>query len=285
MGRLVIQRLVTYGHSVTCFSRDEQKQRIFKGHKNIDCVLGDIRDFNRVSEVMNNNFHAVCHLAALKCVDSVQENPYESVLTNVIGLKNVIRACENWNYPNLIYTSSDKACYPINVYGQCKAIGESLMRQYKGPSVTFRYGNILGSRGSVLYAFVKKLLTYKVVDITDEKMTRFWVDADDVADLLTQQLIENRSTQKTLVKVSKTLKVTDVAACVAAELGIKSYETINIGIGLGEKLHETLCTQHDIFDGERGPEIESCYHEQYTLAEFREIIRPLVLTIKKEIQK
>ncbi len=281
MGRLVIDRLLEKGHAVTCFSRDEQKQRSLPNDPNMTGVVGDIRDFEAVSMVMESQFDAVLNLAALKCVDTVEANPLESVKTNVLGVQNVIRACQNSSLPKLFFTSSDKACYPINVYGQCKAIGEKLVNNYTGSSTVFRYGNILGSRGSVLSTFLNSLWKGGIANITDVNMTRFWVTSDEIADTIANQIDANTSDTSLSIKLSKTMRVVDVAKAVAEVIGLQGKIRYNeIGMRPGEKIHETLVTKYDGLNGNEN-DIDSFSHERYELDEFKEIIRPIVARLRE----
>ena len=284
MGRLVISRLLEVGHQVTCFSRDEQKQRTMHKNVNLHCIIGDIRDYDSVLDVMENNYHAVLNLAALKCVDTVEANPLESVKTNVLGVQNVIRACEKTSLPKIYFTSTDKACYPINVYGQCKAISERLVNQYRGDSEVFRYGNILGSRGSVLSSFVQTILTKGEVNLTDPEMTRFWVLSHDVADKISESIENNRSENNLSVRLSKTMRVMDVAGVVGDILGHEKINYKLIGIRPGEKIHETLITSHDKVDGDWfDKDVDSFTYDRYSKSEFREMITPLVLRIRESL--
>ena len=283
MGRLVIDRLLDMGHMVTCFSRDEQKQRTMPEHTSLTCTIGDIRDYESVYDVMDYNFHTVINLAALKCVDTVEANPVESIHTNVLGVQNVIRACARTSLPKLIFTSTDKACYPINVYGQCKAIAEKLVFDYGGSSTVFRYGNVLGSRGSVLSAFVSTLAKYGRANITNMEMTRFWVDSNLIAQEIAacaDQALDGTDLQ---VKLSRTMRVVDVAKAVASELGIPGVEYKDVGIRPGEKIHETLVTRHDGLVGYK-MDINSHTHDRYEFEEFCEVIRPSVAKIKSELR-
>ena len=283
MGQLVIDRLLNMGHMVTCFSRDEQKQRSLPAHHNLSCVIGDIRDYDSVYDAMEYNFHVVINLAALKCVDTVEANPVESIRTNIIGVQNVVRACSRTSLPKLIFTSTDKACYPINVYGQCKAIAEKLVHDYNGSSTVFRYGNVLGSRGSVLSAFVKTILEKAEANITDMNMTRFWVRSDEIADEIVRCADNNIDETNLQVKLSKSMRVVDVAQAVGHELGLSAIVFKDIGIRPGEKIHETLVTVHDGLNGMMR-NVESNTHARYEMDEFRELIRPSIVKIRKELK-
>ena len=283
MGRLVTSKLLAVEHAVTCFSRDEQKQRTLPQHRNLDTVIGDIRDYESIRDVMDNQYDVVINFAALKCVDSVEANPYQSVQTNILGVKNLIRASQRTSLPKIIFTSTDKACYPINVYGQCKAVAEKLVMEYAGPSIVYRYGNILGSRGSVLSAFVKTIAQHGIAKITDMNMTRFWVDANEIAISIARACDEVVDGNNLRVKVSKTMRVVDVARAVADELGVGGIEYTEIGMRPGEKIHETIVTKYDEIASELN-DVDSHGHERYEHDEFREIIRPIVLKIKEDLR-
>ncbi len=164
------------------FSRDEKKQedmRISLQNPKVRFCIGDVRNYASVAEAMRGVDY-VFHAAALKQVPSCEFYPMEAVLTNVIGTENVLNAAIANDVKRLVVLSTDKAVYPINAMGITKALGEKLLvaksRVLRGRSPTLcvtRYGNVMGSRGSVIPLFVEQIKANRPITITDPKMTRF----------------------------------------------------------------------------------------------------------------
>ena len=234
---------------IRIYSRDELKQwdmkrNMSEWNKNnipIDYILGDVRDLLNLSRAMNRT-HLVFNTAAMKQVPACEENPFESIETNIIGSKNVINACIDNNVKKCMHISTDKAVYPINLYGKTKAVAESLFiygNTYSGLSgTTFnccRYGNVLGSHGSIIPLF-KEQAKSGTITITDKKMTRFWITIDQVARFVIDRMNDwNSGYGKIFIPKMKSARVVDIAKIVAPDAEIKE-----IGIRKGEKLHEAL---------------------------------------------
>jgi len=199
------------------------------------------------------NPEVVINAAALKHVPICEDDPFESVKTNIVGHQNVIEAVtEVGNVKDLIFVSTDKACNPINVYGMCKSISERLYIEYAKQQtdmkvMVVRYGNVLESTGSVI-PFFKKLLDDGVdnLPITDVRMTRFVLTLDDAVDLIDWTYYHNESHGKIAVPKVKSVKVTDVAKSLihmwdkTGKVGL-----IPIGIRPGEKLHEEMVSAEE----------------------------------------
>jgi UDP-N-acetylglucosamine 4,6-dehydratase len=169
------------------FSRDELKQHEMQERISDPCLrffIGDVRDRDRLSRAMNGA-DIVVHAAALKQVVACEYNPFEAVKTNILGAVNVIDAAIDCGVDRVLAISTDKAVNPINLYGATKLCAEKLFVQgnsYSGEGGTkfscARYGNVLGSRGSVVPLFQQQQLSNGVVTVTDERMTRFWITLD-----------------------------------------------------------------------------------------------------------
>src|SRR5579864_6242115 len=169
---------------VIVFSRDELKQHEMKtggfSHESVRYFLGDVRDRDRLKRAMNG-VDVVVHAAALKQVPACEYNPIEAVLTNVMGARNVIEAALDTGVARVLVLSTNKAVNPVNLYGATKLVAEKLFTQanaYTGAGPTrfscVRYGNVLGSRGSVIPLF-RKQLESRILTVTDARMTRFWL--------------------------------------------------------------------------------------------------------------
>lgn len=254
---------------VTVYSRDELKQKQMKAlYPEIQFVIGDVRDSERLKEASLGH-QAFFHLAALKHVDLCEEAVEECIKTNLIGSLNVSKACFTNNIGHCVFSSTDKAVLPINAYGMAKGLSErhflELNRQQDVTKYSvFRWGNVLGSRGSVLHSFKQSLESKSLVNITHPDMTRFWIHIDDVAQFMASKY-EEAKTDEAMIPVMKSAKVLDLADAVAKHLGISDYKTIISGIRPGEKIHECLFTGHDFC-------LRSDNCEQYNFDELCELV-------------
>jgi UDP-N-acetylglucosamine 4,6-dehydratase (inverting) len=218
-------------------------ERLFKEPR-LRFLLGDVRDKNRLKRAMNG-VDIVVHAAALKHVPVCEYNPIEAVKTNIDGAVNVIDAAIDNYVEKVITISTDKAVQPVNLYGATKMVAEKLFIQgnsYSGDKKTIfscsRYGNVVGSSGSVVPLF-KKQKEKGEITITDEKMTRFWITLDDGVRFVIKCIEEMKGGEIFVPKISS-MKIMDLAEAVAPE----AKKTI-IGIRPGEKLHEILFTAEE----------------------------------------
>jgi len=232
---------------VIVFSRDELKQyemsQKFQDER-IRFFLGDVRDKDRLYRAFDG-VDIVVHAAALKQVPAAEYNPFEAIKTNVIGAENIIEAAIDRHVKRVIALSTDKAANPINLYGATKLASDKLFvaaNSYVGNrDIRFsvvRYGNVVGSRGSVVPLF-KKLKDTGKLPITDERMTRFWITLNQGVEFVLNNLERMQGGEIFIPKIPS-MKVVDLAEaiCPACE---KEY----IGIRPGEKLHELMITEDD----------------------------------------
>lgn len=230
------------------FSRDEQKQHEMRqagfDHPNLRYFLGDIRDYQRLRRAFEG-VDFVVHAAALKQVPACEYNPMEAVKTNILGSSNVIDAALDASVERVIALSTDKAVNPINLYGATKLAAEKLFVQsnaYAGGRKTrfacVRYGNVVGSRGSVVPVFLRQR-DGGVITITDERMTRFWISLEQGVRFVIRCLEEMRGGEVFVPKIPS-MKVVDLAKVVAPQARINV-----IGIRPGEKLHEVLISEDE----------------------------------------
>ncbi len=241
-----IERIVIY-------SRDEFKQFMmsnmpeFKKHADkLRFFIGDVRDKERLYRALEG-IDFVVHAAALKQVPSCEYNPFEAVKTNIMGAANIIDACIDKKVKRVVALSTDKACAPVNLYGATKLCSDKLFIQgnaYSGPSGTkfsvVRYGNVAGSRGSVI-PFFQELVANgaKELPITDMKMTRFWLKLEQAVEMVLEAL-EHMHGGELFVKKIPSMHMPDLAKAIAPELKITE-----IGIRPGEKIHECMITKED----------------------------------------
>lgn len=267
LGKLVVKRLLSNGCHVVGFSRDEQKQRLMQKHQNLTMVLGDVRDLESL-KLASMGCDKIAHFAALKCVDTLEENPAEAIKTNVLGTMNVCTVSKLLGL-KVVFTSTDKACEPINAYGHTKALGECLV--FENGGTVCRYGNVLGSRGSVVNAFVKSLKEKNEINLTHSDMTRFWITADDAADFVTDKIMHTPTHPGIYIPDILAAPVVSIGAAIATILDIKPYAINIVGIRAGEKLHETLRVE----DGDI-PGMTSDLYNEYTTDELIEMLDPVV---------
>lgn len=231
---------------VIVFSRDELKQFQMQLEINDDRIrffLGDVRDLPRLQRAFQG-VDIVVHAAALKQVPTLEYNPYEAVKTNILGSQNVIDAAIDQAVKKVLLISTDKAVQPINLYGSTKLCAEKLFingNAYSPKKTLFscvRYGNVIGSRGSI----VETLLLSpdkKVVKITDERMTRFWISLEQSFDLVSFAL-KNMAGGEIFVPKIPSMKLIDLFNAIVP----RAKKEI-IGIRAGEKIHETLLTEDE----------------------------------------
>jgi len=252
-GKQFIKRILTdYPEieRVVVFSRDELKQYEMAQefpdtrYKQIRYFIGDVRDRERLQRALEG-IDIVIHAAALKQVPAAEYNPFECIKTNVMGAQNVIEACLNTHVKRVVALSTDKAAAPINLYGATKLCSDKLfvaannMKGWRDLKLSVvRYGNVMGSRGSVIPFFLDKRHD-GVLPITDERMTRFNISLDEGVDMVLRAL-EIMWGGEIYVPKIPSYKITDVAEAIAPDA-----RTINVGIRPGEKLHEEMVTTTD----------------------------------------
>lgn len=231
------------------FSRDELKQEEMRTtfkltDPRIRYFIGDIRDRERLYRALSG-IDAVVHAAALKQVPALEYNPMEAVKTNIQGSENLINAAIDCGVKKVIALSTDKAVNPINLYGATKLVAEKLLTQgniYADPRGTklacCRYGNVVGSRGSVVPLFLRQRSS-GVLTITDERMTRFWITLDQGVRFVIRCL-EQMAGGEVFVPKLPSMRLKDLAQVIAPECRIES-----IGIRAGEKLHEALVSRNE----------------------------------------
>lgn len=232
---------------IIVFSRDELKQYEMKQEFQDDRIrffIGDVRDKDRLYRAFDG-VDIVIHAAAMKHVDACEYNPFEAVKTNIHGAQNIIEAAIDRGVEKVIALSTDKACSPVNLYGATKLASDKLFvaaNAYVGEKKTrfavVRYGNVVGSRGSVV-PFFKKIKHTGKLPITDERMTRFWITLEQGVQFVLDNL-ERMYGGEIFVPKIPSMKVTDLAKAIAPECEIEI-----IGIRPGEKLHEAMIMEDD----------------------------------------
>tara|TARA_S200000501_G_scaffold276234_2_gene260133 strand:+ start:29700 stop:30707 length:1008 start_codon:yes stop_codon:yes gene_type:complete len=238
---------------IIIFSRDEKKQHDLRNtnpDKNLKFVIGDIRDKDSLYNALKNVDY-VFHAAALKQVPSCEFYPLEAVKTNIIGTENLINMSLLNNVKKLICLSTDKAVEPINAMGLSKAMMEKVIISHskkvnnKIDICITRYGNVLGSRGSVLHTFIEQLKHNKPITITDPKMTRFIMTLDEAIELVLTALKIGKNGQ-IFVQKSPAANILNLANAVKILFNKLQHPIKNIGARHSEKIHESLLSQTEM---------------------------------------
>lgn len=251
-GQTLVERLkLTNIAEIVVFSRDEAKQYQMQQENNdprLRFILGDVRNFESLSRALIG-IDFVFHAAALKQVPSSELFPWEFVQTNIMGSHNLLNALANSNVSKAIFLSTDKAVYPLNSMGMTKALMEKLVRSSNGSgqciSVVTRYGNVIGSRGSVIPQFVKSLSESNSVSVTSLDMTRFMMTLQESVDLVLFALDFGKAGD-IFVQKSPAATVETIVEALGQILGVKNIDIQMIGIRAGEKIHETLLTAEEM---------------------------------------
>jgi UDP-N-acetylglucosamine 4,6-dehydratase len=234
---------------VAVFSRDELKQSQLKekfgSDERMRWFIGDVRDVDRLKRAMHAVDYVI-HAAALKQVDTGEYNPMEFIKTNVLGSQNVIEASIDAGVKKVIALSTDKASSPINLYGATKLTADKLFVAANNYSIGYgtafavvRYGNVMGSRGSVIPFFQKLASENKPLPITDVRMTRFWISIDEAIKFVLSSL-EMMTGGELYVPRIPSMKLIDLAHAIKP-----GTETVEVGIRPGEKLHEEMISIED----------------------------------------
>ena len=238
---------------ILIFSRDELKQFEMqqnpffeKYQEKLRCLIGDIRDKDRLSFAIENVDYVV-HAAALKQVPAAEYNPFECIHTNVLGAQNIVQAAIRAKVKRVVALSTDKATNPINLYGASKLAADKIFvagnNMAGSVGVRFsvvRYGNVLGSRGSVVQIFRNMLANgIREMPITDERMTRFWITLEQGVSLVLSSLALMRGGEIFVPKIPSSKLTTLVKA-----MDAKAFHKV-VGIRPGEKVHEVLISEDD----------------------------------------
>ncbi|WP_208592357.1 SDR family NAD(P)-dependent oxidoreductase [Gracilibacillus suaedae] len=246
---IIAELLKDQPKKIKIFSRDEYKQNVvkeqFNHHNTLEFVIGDVRDEDRVEEVMTNVDY-VLQLAAMKRVDACEQNPIEAVQTNIIGNYHVMKASIANKVKKVIFTSSDKAISPTNAYGATKLIGERLITAAGESNTVFasvRFGNVMGSRGSVIPLFQEQIRSHQKITVTDPDMTRFMMTVSQATKLTIKALKEAKGGEIFVLKMP-VIRLGDLAEILIKQ-SQQQVTTEIIGLKAGEKMYEELMTYEE----------------------------------------
>ena len=253
-GNSVLRRFLhTDIAEIRIFSRDEKKQDDMRNsikNPKVKFYLGNVRDYDSILPAMNG-VDLVFHAAALKQVPSCEFFPLEAVRTNTLGAENVMNAALRCSVKKVIVLSTDKAVYPINAMGMSKALMEKMMvakaRAYRDSPTIFcgtRYGNVIGSRGSVIPLFVRQILEGVPLTVTDPNMTRFMMSIDNAVNLVAFAF-KNGKPGDIFVQKAPAATIETIIRALFKVFGVKN-EIRTIGTRHGEKLYETLLNREEM---------------------------------------
>ena len=256
---------------IVVYSRDEKKQWEMRQHfSDFDFMIGDVRDPGRLAEAMRG-VDIVFHAAALKQVPSCEQYPYEALRTNAIGSQNVCEAALMAGVKVVVGLSTDKAVKPVNAMGMSKALMEKIivsknMGQVDTRFCCVRYGNVMGSRGSVIPLFRRQIEQGAPVTITVGHMTRFLMTLDESVDLVVHAMTNARGGE-IFVRKAPASTVTDLARAMIERYGNgRDIPIKEVGIRPGEKIDEVLVNEYEI---QRATESEQYFtiHPEYRIAD------------------
>jgi len=249
LGYALTKRLLQLGvGKIRIYSRNESKQIEMESEfddSRIRYFIGDVRDLPRLTRAMED-VDIVFHAAALKHVPVIEYNPFEAIKTNVIGSQNIIDACLHENVERAVCIGTDKAVSPFNTYGATKLLMEKLFvtaenyinkDKHRTKFISVRYGNVLGSSGSVVQKFIKQIKNHEKITITDPSMTRFSITMDEALDFILESTVVGKGSDIFVPKL-RAYNIVDLKNALVELLGKTESEIT--GIRPGEKLHETL---------------------------------------------
>jgi len=284
LGRELIRQITVgkYFDPIVVFSRDEAKHiELEREYDNVRTFLGDVvRSEDIGSCIRRYQPDTVFHCAALKHVDRGEAQTSQYINVNLNGTINVTNACSNFRVKNMVFFSTDKAVLPINAYGMTKALAEKYIQSKWSDDekstnfAIYRWGNILGSNGSVLKQFVKDIIDKKRIKITHQDMTRFWLTISEAVFYVLNSYLE-RTIQPRICPTIKAATLIDLAYAVASCLSMEYDLDFKItGIRPGEKIHEHLKSDHDFC-------IRSDNATKYKADELEAKIKPTVLELAR----
>ncbi len=255
LGKALTKRLLKFDvDTIRIYSRNEINQVSMNDDFNdsrLRFLIGDIRDLSRLDRAMED-IDIVFHTAALKHVPLIEYNPFEAIKTNVIGSQNVIDASLNADVDICIGVGTDKAVSPFNTYGATKLLSEKLFvtaqnylnpKKHKTKFTALRYGNVLGSSGSVVPKFIEQIQKNKQITITDPNMTRFSITMDEALDFILNSVAKTKGSEVFIPKI-RAYAVKDLKDALKELLDVKDEQII--GIREGEKMHEILINEDEV---------------------------------------
>ncbi len=277
LGRAITRTLIQEypGIHISILSRDEHKQaQMRREFPKVRYIIGDIRDLDQRHFAKQD---IVFHVAALKHVDGCEANVEECIKTNVLGTMNAADAAIAAGVRHFIFSSTDKAVDPINTYGYSKALSEKVLFSYNKLNLgtkfsIYRWGNVLGSQGSVVPIFAETLRKERAAYITHQSMTRYWLPIDWAVRFMLRTFPDAKTDRAMICPNMKAASVLNVVKAVASIVGVPQYRVAPTGVRPGEKLHEVMESRHSA--SITVPSSDEA--EEYTEEELIELLRPIL---------
>lgn len=256
IGTSILEHILNYDiNSVRIFDNCELKlhdlKQVYKKNTKVKLILGDIRDRERL-EIAMRGVDIVFHTAALKHVSFCEDNPVDAVKTNVFGTQNIIDVSIKENVDKVVYISTDKAVSPVNVMGATKLLGERLIvsaSNYRGKGRTtfssVRFGNVIGSSGSVIPIFENQIKNNEPLSITDKDASRFMMKTNEAVDLILNVANISKGMEIFILKMP-IIKIIDLAKSINKLHGRDEDNIVIIGMDKSEKLDEELITKEEL---------------------------------------
>lgn len=249
IGSHIVKKLNKIGSNIIIYDNNECNYFNLKnelGDKNIQYILGDINDFDKLETIFKNNkIDIIYHVAAYKHVSILEDNGYESVKVNIVGTKNIADLSIKYKISKFIFVSTDKAVNPTNIMGLCKRISELyinyLWENYKTTIfIITRFGNVLGSSGSIIPIFIKRINENKNLQITHKDITRYFMTINEASKIVIISSCICNENNIVIFDMGKPIKIYDLAIKLLNYLNIKNLNIEYIGLKKGEKIHEEL---------------------------------------------
>lgn len=234
LGTEVLKQLNKMGYKDSVIGTTRQEKKLYELEKYCTPLLCDLKDITKFNF---EDCDVIFHFAALKHVDLGENYIDEFVETNVNGTKNVLTLQKKFNIPKVVFTSTDKAMYPINAYGMTKALAEKYVLKNSN-NVVCRYGNVFGSNGSIFQKLPRILEETNIIPITHYKMTRFFLDVKKAAAFVIKQGLSNNS--GICIPQMKSAEICEMFSIAAELLKVEDFMFEEIGLRPGEKIHEDI---------------------------------------------
>jgi len=270
LGKALLKSILSEStNKIIIYSRDEGKQALLKHKDSVHCVIGDIRDLNKLKTTCRlHRPDYIIHTAALKRIEDMEFYPDECVKTNIQGSENVAIAAVSSGVKKCILVSTDKACQPVNVYGSSKFIAERIFTNYDYNSSTtifasVRYGNVIASRGSFIPTWLELLAAGEKIKVTSTDMSRFMFTLEDAVDTVLGALESTEGGEVFIPQINSYSMATILDAI--QEIHGSSFRYEIMGIRPGEKLHEDMLAKTELPYAAKVPGRNLlCVRPQYT---------------------
>ena len=270
LGKALLKSILSEStNKIIIYSRDEGKQALLKHKDSVHCVIGDIRDLNKLKTTCRlHRPDYIIHTAALKRIEDMEFYPDECVKTNIQGSENVAIAAVSSGVKKCILVSTDKACQPVNVYGSSKFIAERIFTNYDYNSSTtifasVRYGNVIASRGSFIPMWMDLISQGKKIQVTSMDCTRFLFTLGDAVDAVLNSLYFAQGGEVFIPKISS-FKMQNVIEAIKRISKLDSIEYDDVGMRPGEKFHEDMLAKTELEFTMQASDKLLCVLPQYT---------------------